>query len=220
MTSTTFLILGSGMMAAFNPCGIAMLPSYLAYLLGGEKSKVKDGLWAGLLMTGGFLLTFLVAGIFSMMFAEVLGKMASWIAFMIGIFFVIAGIFMLFGKNLFAFHIGGNWELEKGARTSLFVYGIAYALGSLGCTLPLFSILVLSSFHAQGFMNGILHFLLYAFGMGFVVTLLSLASTISQQIVVGIVRSSARWMGKLSGLITLATGIYLMVYWIPYLSLK
>lgn len=142
-----------------------------------------------------------------------------WIAFLVAVGFVVAGILMTFGKNGFSFHIGGNREMKKGTKMSLFLYGIAYALGSLGCTLPLFSVLVLSSFGANGFLSGMFNFLLYALGMGFVVTLISLASTISQQLVINFVRSSARWMGKLSGLITLATGIYLIYYWLPKLPL-
>lgn len=217
MTATALLILGTGMMAAFNPCGIAILPSYIVYLLGGQQRKVSDGLWAGLLMTSGFLVVFLITGLIFMVFAQILGKAMPWIAFTVAVGFVVAGVFMMLGKSLFSFHIGGNWELKKGAKLSLFFYGIAYALGSLGCTLPLFSVMVLSSFGANGFLSGMSNFLLYSLGMGFVVTIISLASTISQQLVMNFVRSSARWMGKLSGVITLGTGIYLIFYWLPYL---
>lgn len=219
MTATALLILGAGMMAAFNPCGIAILPSYIVYLLGGQKRKAGDGLSAGLLMTSGFLVVFLIAGLVSVIFVELLGKAMPWIAFLVAIGFTVAGILMMSGKNVFSFHIGNNWDMKKGAKMSLFLYGIAYALGSLGCTLPLFSVLVLSSFGASGFLSGMFNFLLYALGMGFVVTLISLASTISQQLVMDFVRSSARWMGKLSGAITLATGIYLIFYWFPKLPL-
>ena len=62
------LVLTAGVLAAFNPCGVAMLPSYVVYLLGGEKRRSMDGLWAGLLMTLGFLMIFTVAGLASMAF--------------------------------------------------------------------------------------------------------------------------------------------------------
>ena len=212
------LVLTAGVLAAFNPCGVAMLPSYVVYLLGGEKRRSMDGLWAGLLMTLGFLMIFTVAGLASMVFANVLGQAIAWIAFFVGIVFTVVGILMMFGKNLLAFHLGGNRELYKGSKVSFVLYGILYALGSLGCALPLFAILVLSSFHADGFGKGMWDFILYALGMGIVVTAISIGATLSQQVVMKWVRSGARWMGRLSGLITLATGIYLIAYWFPFLS--
>jgi cytochrome c-type biogenesis protein len=153
-----------------------------------------------------------------MVFANVLGQAIAWIAFFVGIFFTVVGILMMFGKNLLAFHLGGNRQLRKGSKVCFVLYGILFALGSLGCALPLFAILVLSSFHAGGFGKGMWDFILYALGMGIVVTAISIGATLSQQVVMKWVRSGARWMGRLSGLITLATGIYLIAYWFPFLS--
>lgn len=206
------LVWTAGILAAFNPCGVAMLPSYVVYLLGGEKRRPVDVLWAGLLMTAGFLLIFTLAGLLSMRFADVLGQAIAWIAFFVGVFFTFRGILLMFGKNLLAFHVGGSRALQKGSNVSFLLYGILYAFGSLGCTLPLFAVLVLSSFHAGGFARGLWDFVLYALGMGLVVTTISVGATLSQQVVMKWVRSGARWMGRLSGLITLTTGIYLVVY--------
>lgn len=41
--------------------------------------------------------------------------------------------------------------------------------------------------------------------------------SLSQQIVAEWVCRGARWMGRLSGLITLVTGIYLVFYGLPYI---
>lgn len=219
MNAELAVVLGAGMMAAFNPCGVAMLPSYIVHLIAGRERRAWDGLWAGLLMTAGFLLVFILAGVIAVTFAAVMGKAVAWIAEIVGVAFVVLGILMLFGRRGVAFHLGGDWNLHQGRKWSVFLYGIAYALGSLGCTLPLFSVLVLSSFHSQGFAGGLSDFVLYALGMGFIVTVISLASTISQQLVGKWVRSSARWMGRLSALITLGTGLYLVIYWFPYIRL-
>lgn len=219
MTAGTLVVLGAGIMAALNPCGVAMLPSYILNLLAGREHRVWDGLWAGLLMTSGFLVIFLLAGVLSVAFAAALGKISAWIALILGAVFAVMGILMMFGKSGISFHIGGNWSGKPGTNRSIFLYGIAYALGSLGCTLPLFSVLVLSSFRTQGAFSGLVDFLLYALGMGFVVTVISLGATISQNIVSDWVRKSALWMGKLSGVITLATGVYLVIYWLPYVRL-
>lgn len=205
-------------MAAFNPCGVAMLPSYIVHLIAGRERRAWDGLWAGLLMTAGFLLVFLLAGLVSVLFAQLLGRAVVWIAEGVGVLFLVLGILMMFGKGGLSFHIGGRWNLTPGSPWSVFLYGVAYALGSLGCTLPLFSVLVLSSFHSHG-LAGVADFLVYGLGMGLVVTAISFASTLSQQWVSRWVRTGARWMGRLSGIITLSTGVYLILYWFPYLQL-
>ncbi|KYP79794.1 cytochrome c biogenesis CcdA family protein [Ferroacidibacillus organovorans] len=216
----SWIILGAGIMAAFNPCGVAMLPGYIVRLLGEQNHSLKDGLWAGGVMTLGFFFVFSIGGIGAALFASLLGAIASWVAFFVGVSFVVAGFLMFFGKSLLQFHIRGPKAGSAKSNRTFFVYGIAYALGSLGCTFPLFSLLVLSSFASQGWIGGMMDFLLYAFGMGFMVTLLSLASTISQQLISTWMRKAAVWMNRFSAAITVGTGIYLMFYWWPYLTLK
>ena len=62
---------GLGLLAAFNPCGFAMLPAYLSYFLGIESKDhgqrrlptVVRGLAVGLVMTLGFVVVFGSAGI-------------------------------------------------------------------------------------------------------------------------------------------------------------
>lgn len=217
MSSGASVVLIAGMLAAFNPCGVAMLPAYIVHLVAGRERSGWDGLSAGMWMTAGFLVVFLVAGLLSSVFAAALGSAVAWIAELVGIGFVVAGVGMLFGKQGFSFHIDGPQTRWKDSRMAILMYGIAYALGSLGCTLPLFSILVLSSFHTKGIASGLLDFILYALGMGFIVTIISLASTLSHQLVTTWVRMSARWMGRFSGLITVVTGVYLVIYWFPYI---
>lgn len=218
--SEAYYLFGVGVMAAFNPCGVVMLPSFILQLLGGKKKSPIDGIIAGLFMTFGFLAVFLLAGLVFMGFSAWLGKSVSWIAFSIGMVFILTGGWMLLGKRGWTFHIGVHWEYQLEEKRAFFLYGIAYALGSLGCTLPLFSVLVLSAFTASGFITGLMHFIFYALGMGAVILLIALASTISQSLVVRVVRSGARWMGRLSALVMIATGIYLVLYWYPYLGMK
>ena len=62
--------LSAGLVAAFNPCGFAMLPAYISYFLGLESDdetnmakNVMRGLVVGLTMTLGFLFVFGVIGI-------------------------------------------------------------------------------------------------------------------------------------------------------------
>ena len=62
--------LAAGLIAAFNPCGFAMLPAYLSYFLGLESDKsderevgILNGLKVSLTLSLGFVFVFAIIGI-------------------------------------------------------------------------------------------------------------------------------------------------------------
>ena len=73
MTALPFVwAFSAGMFACVNPCGWAMLPSFVSYYLGSREegyeqkplaSRAYEGLYLGLLVTAGFLAIFGTAGI-------------------------------------------------------------------------------------------------------------------------------------------------------------
>ena len=67
-----FFAFSAGALATFNPCGWAMLPTFVSFYLGSREAdydqrsfaaRAAEGLTLGLLVTGGFLLVFGVAAI-------------------------------------------------------------------------------------------------------------------------------------------------------------
>ncbi|MCY0868974.1 MAG: hypothetical protein OWT27_00075 [Firmicutes bacterium] len=211
------LVFGAGMAAAFNPCGVAMLPAFVVRLIAGRTGRWRQGALAGFAMTLGFIAVFGMAGLIADAFAEEFGIAVPWIALAVGASFAGIGIWMVLGGRGFGFHLRGP-QVRGDGPVALFVYGVAYALGSLGCTLPLFSLLVLSSFARGGALGGMTDFLAYALGMGFIVTAIAVASMISQQLIRAWLRRASAWMGRFSAWLMLATGVYLVVYWLPYVG--
>ncbi|PZI94448.1 cytochrome C biosynthesis protein, partial [Staphylococcus aureus] len=69
MIFSFLFILTAGMVSAFNPCGIALLPSYISYLIGGDtkyhsfRFSIFKGLGLGGALTTGFLTIFVFAGL-------------------------------------------------------------------------------------------------------------------------------------------------------------
>ena len=64
-----------GMLAAFNPCGFAMLPTYIGYFIGtGDTEQptrvraITRGLWVGSILTLGFVAVFGGLGILISLF--------------------------------------------------------------------------------------------------------------------------------------------------------
>ncbi|MCZ3385906.1 MAG: cytochrome c biogenesis protein CcdA, partial [Actinomycetia bacterium] len=78
--STLLVALTAGMVAAFNPCGFALLPAYLVLFLGDQAgarstSSVLRALVVGVAVTAGFVAVFGLAGILIAGFAV---QVSAW----------------------------------------------------------------------------------------------------------------------------------------------
>ena len=82
-----------GIMAAVNPCGFVLLPTYLVYYLGTELNRedenktttLRRGLSVGIAVSSGFIGLFLIVGIISRAFTTVIRDNAKYAALVIGI---------------------------------------------------------------------------------------------------------------------------------------
>ncbi len=218
------LLFAAGAAAAFNPCGVAMLPGYLAFLLGQGTGQNRppawSGIWAGLVMTAGFLTVFSLLGLLGTGLGQILDGWLRWTTVLIGLALVAAGVWQGLGRSLPG--LGGADRLagaigQAGPRRGLvavYVYGLAYAVASLGCTLPLFLALVAGTASSASALGGAVAFLAYAGGMGLVATALSTAAVGSREVLS--VRL-ATWMPvvqRASAVVLGAVGLYLVYYWL------
>jgi cytochrome c biogenesis protein CcdA len=133
---------GAGMVATVNPCGFAMLPAYVSLMLAGEeeaggRSGTLAGLKIGAIVTGVFVATFGIIGlVFEYITTEVVSAM-SWVALVIGILLAGAGVAILAGRHLPVRIFQFTPKLD-GSNRSIMLFGVAYALASVSCTLPIF----------------------------------------------------------------------------------
>lgn len=209
------IVFSAGAAAAFNPCGIALLPSYIAYIMGGQEKNGLQGFKAGIMMTLGFLSVFLPLGLLTALFKGFFENSLSFIVTLVGFFLIITGWFMYSGREIFTVK---TFKIRKGKSQawSFYLYGIAYALVSLGCTLPIFSLLVAASLTSGSFADGLAKFLAYGVGMGGVVTLISIAAVISRQVVQSFIKNVTPVMNQISAILMIGSGIFLIVKWWPF----
>ena len=92
--------LAAGLIAAFNPCGFAMLPAYLSYFLGletnnddTEQAGVFNGLKVSLTLSLGFVFVFAVIGILTntIISEASIERQAGYITLGIGVLLVLVG---------------------------------------------------------------------------------------------------------------------------------
>ncbi len=209
-----------GLVAAINPCGFVLLPTYLLYFLGMEnlrpgaqRASIRRALLVGLAVSAGFMLVFVIIGAITKWGTSWFASKAEWISLVIGVALVVLGIAMLFGYRLPL--TTPKLDLGKRDRSvpSMFVFGIGYAIASIGCTIGPFTSVVLGGFAKSGFVNGVTAIGLYGAGMGLLVTGLTVSLAMANTAVLKFLRSGMAWFEYLAGAFVLLTGLYLTWYW-------
>jgi cytochrome c-type biogenesis protein len=219
---------GAGMVAAVNPCGFPMLPAYLALFAGtGVSNERKPGIGrritraiaVSLTMTVAFVLLFAIVGIALSRGLHAVTQAFPTVGLTVGILMVVLGGWMVAGGTLSvdlgeraADRLGG---IARGTSLrAYFAYGIAYGLVSLSCTLPIFFVIVGGAATSSGLGAAVLQFILYALGMGLVITLLTVGISLLQAGALRSVRAIQPFVQPLSAALLLLAGAYLVYYWL------
>lgn len=208
-----------GLVASINPCGFVLLPTYLMYFLGvsaadeaARRAPISRALMVGTMVSSGFIVVFFAIGAVTQYWTTALFDNAKYATAVIGVLFVILGIAMLFGFKLpFT-----TPTIEAGGRdrtiSSMFLYGVAYAVASLGCTLPLFIATLFQTGKRSGYWAGVANVMAYALGMALVVVSLTLALATANLGFVRWLRAKMQYVEMVSGAFVLLSGLYLLWY--------
>ena len=210
-----------GLVAAFNPCGFALLPVYLSYFLGvdgdnkaSRLATIVRGLVVGLVMTAGFVAVFGICGVAFETFINqgTVFEYTGYLTIAIGVLMLPLGVFMALGKD-FVLRLP-KLNLGTGSRdlSSVFLFGVSYAVVSLSCTIGLFLSSVTTSFTTDGWLEGFGNFLAYALGMGALITFLTMSLALAKTDVAKGMRQVLPYVGRFSGLVLLVAGLYLIDY--------
>lgn len=210
-----------GVMAAVNPCGFVLLPTYLVYYLGTELNRedenkttvLRRGLSVGVAVSSGFVGLFLVVGIISRAFTTVISENAKYASLVIGIGLIAMGIAMLFGWKLPIAQPDISMQ-RKRTTWNMFLFGIVYAIASIGCTIGLLISVILGSVNRHGFVSGVISIVLYGLGMGLLVTSLTVALAFARVGLVSTIKKSFKWFDKVSAAFVVLTGLYVSWYWL------
>ena len=219
---------GAGMIAAVNPCGFVMLPSYVAVYLLSEKDspsgmtiRLIRALKVTISMTLGFVIVFAVIGsLVSFGLRSVIGSLLPWFGMGIGIALIAISGLLLFGFNQFRysslpFRLSSIFTIfQTDTIRGYFFFGVSYALVSVGCALPIFMVVVTSTFAGQSISGILMSYINYSLGMGTIIFVVT--------IITALLRKSLTFSGNLLGsflnkatvVLLLVAGIYLVFYWL------
>jgi cytochrome c-type biogenesis protein len=213
-----------GTLAAFNPCGFAMLPAYVSYFLATEEGdglasaetplgRLGRALLVGLTLTSGFLLLFSVAGGIISAGGYALVSSVPWAGVLLGVFFFFMGLWMFSGRY-FNLPFLPQVQLKRSRNLrGVFLFGAAYGLVSLSCTLPLFMSVIGGALTQDGVASGSAQFVAYGLGMGVMLVLVSVSLALFEGVLVTRMRQASQYVSKLGALVLIGVGIYMIYYW-------
>lgn len=214
-----------GVVAAFNPCGFALLPAYLGLYLNDEQAG--DGLAArtgrsikvSLVVAGAFTVLFGVTGALFSLASTLIVRLLPWVGLGVGVVLIVVGG-MSIGGRLFTFDTAQQVasKLGRGAGTSstrgYAAFGLAYGLASLGCALPLFLALVGTAVALGGAGSAVLAFALYGVGMAATLGVLTVLAGLVGFGILSHVRSVGGVVSVVGSVLLLLSGAYVVYYWL------
>lgn len=212
------LALAAGTLAVVNPCGFALLPAYASLLVLGDQPErrtvaIGRALGFAAALTVGFVAVF---GVFGLLLASVAAQIQPrlpWFTMALGIVLAVLGAWLTTGRSLPGLRLAaGRGPALTRSFTSMTMFGVAYALASLGCTIGPFLVTVVATFRTGTVTGGVAVFAAYALGMGIVVTALSLAIALAQEGILTTLRRAGRIVSRLGGLLLLVSGAYVAYY--------
>jgi cytochrome c biogenesis protein CcdA len=212
------LAFGAGLVAALNPCGFAMLPAYLALVVRGEDvgrpAAVARAVTATAAMAAGFVVVFGGFGVLTVSTASTVQRYLPYITVLIGIVLVALGIWLLAGREITVLR-----GLTRGARwaptarlSSMFGYGVSYAVASLSCTVGPFLAVTAAGLRGGSVLGAAAVYLAYAAGFTLVVGVLAVAAALASSATVDRMRRIVPYVNRISGALLLVVGVYVGYY--------
>jgi cytochrome c biogenesis protein CcdA len=212
------LAFGAGLVAALNPCGFAMLPAYLALVVGaegvGRRAAIGRAVTATTAMAAGFLVVFGGFGVLTVSAAATVQRYLPYATVLIGIVLVALGIWLLAGREIRVLGgLKGGARLAPTARLgSMFGYGISYAIASLSCTVGPFLAVTAAGLRGGSVLGAMAVYIAYAGGFTLVVGVLAMAAALASSATADRMRRIVPYVNRISGVLLVIVGLYVGYY--------
>lgn len=216
----------AGLLSPANPCGFAMLPAFVGYYLGSDAvggdrpawARLGHGFAVGAAVSAGFVGVFAAAGLVISAGLRSLVTYVPWAAVLIGVLLAATGVALLAGRHV------GLRPLERlspgqgrGLRPMV-VFGAAYAAASLSCTIAVLLAVVAQALASANPVEMVAVFFAYGLGGATVLTALSVSAALASTGLARGVRRLLPFVVRLGSVLLIASGLYLIMYWLPVLS--
>ena len=215
-----------GAVAAFNPCGFALVPAYLGLYLRddltqtGLSARVSRSVTVAVVVGASFTALFGAVGAVFSVGSSLIVRALPWIGLGVGVALVLIGGLVLSGRPV-ASSLPDRLAARVGRRAGASdvrgyaAFGVAYGAASLGCTLPLF-LALMGTVTATSRLYGaaVIAFVLYGAGMAVTLGVLTMIAGVVSFGILQRVRGFVRIVTVLSAALLLLSGAYVVYYWL------
>lgn len=211
------LAFAAGMVAAFNPCGFAMLPAYLTLVVqrggDGQAIAVLRALAATAAMALGFLAVFAAFGLLTVSVASAIQQHLPYVTVLVGLCLIALGLWLLAGRELPGISVvkGPGWA-PTARLGSMVGYGVGYAIASLSCTVGPFLAVTGTALRGGSVWDVAGVYLAYAGGLALVVGALAVAVALASTAAIDRMRAVLPFVSRVGGAVCVAVGCYVAYY--------
>ncbi len=227
MNPALALAFTAGMVATVNPCGFALLPAYLSYFLGldsddpSQSNAVLRALSVTMAVTLGFVVVFGIMGVLWSSVSGWLGTRLPYFTILIGAALVVLGVAMMRGFEPVLNLPKYQMSQKRRQLSSMFLYGVSYAIASLSCTIGVFLAVTSTTLRGSSFLQGTLTFVAYGLGMGLTLAVLTIAVALAKEGIVANFRSLLPHIHRISGFLLILAGLFVSYYaWVEIQELR
>lgn len=213
LVSFSFL---AGLSAFFAPCSIALIPAYVGYYVSEETGghnrlqQLLFGLKAGIFASLGLLSIYIIFGVILALLGKLIAPFIPWIELITGGILLFLGTAVLLGYEFMLKPPVVIQTTSRGAKR-FYLFGVAYALGAIGCTLPIFLLVMFQALAQRGILGGFVNFLAYALAMVSLMIVFSLIAAVSKTAISRFMTKYMLTIQKSAGGLILLAGVY-MIY--------
>lgn len=210
----------AGLQAFFAPCSIALIPAYVGYYINedtGQTNRAEQllfGLRAGSFASLGLISIYALFGIILALLGKVIAPFVPWLELATGGLLLFLGVAVLLGYEFALRPPVVIQTTSKGAKR-FYLFGVAYAFGAIGCTLPIFLLVIFQALAQKGVLGGFINFLVYSLAMVTLMILFSLIAAVSKTAIAHFMKRYMLAIQKSAGVLVLLAGVYMV-----YLALK
>lgn len=188
-----------GVLSLVSPCVLPVIPSYLAYLFGRNKTRTITG---SLSIYGGILVGVGCVGLTVSAIGPVTGTRVFYLAASIIVFVL---IIEALGAS-FLRQLNFNMFREKKGVFTGFTFGILLMLVAAPCTIPLFvTTTIIAATLSEGFSRFVL-LLAYGLGLGLPLVVIGIIPDVSSKLK----NISGKWLSWIKVLILFGTMVWLL----------
>ncbi len=231
MTGTLGLAFAAGMLATVSPCGLAMLPAFMAYYVGTDSSATSghfgradmlrrsvDGLRTGITVSAGFIAVFVATALVVTAGLRSVVEAVPWIAVAVGVALMAVGLALLAGRRIGVGLNSSRITREGRGSRSMLAYGAAYAVASLSCSLGVMLALIGQALSTSSTTELLGVYSAFAAGNATILVLLALSTAVASGGLARVLKRSSRYLPRVAGGVVLLSGLYMVVYWAPSLT--